>query len=493
MNTDLSSISEFEISRLFVAAKKGDIEAIEDAIKSNSEIVNVAQDDGTTLLGRASHCGHKNLVQILLDYKADSNSVSTDGLTPLNTACFKGLTEIVQLLVKYGADINKASDEGWTPLHNSLSEGHSKITQLLIEHQANINSPNQNGYTPLCLAKIYRKGKDKRDIHLITQKDAYAKSYAQEFILRKLIAHAWHIDGESSLSPTGNVKDMKVFPYTGLYPECIWRIFWKGTNVYQKEHPKQISLHSLLDILEYTKDQHKRTYSEILSRYNSDKPIFLSSGFLEHHVVIFILENYLILCNRGFKNRHCYEVHRFNKNLLDKRIIKELCRLKDLSPEDYAKCLFEKLPKELNFKKKQNEINLEKALNTHVKDQTIGNCAWANDEAAVFAFFVLIRIHKVENPDHLNFSDIQNIVRRQFREFIKWLNYQKSFLLQKYLRVISKPSHIHPPDSNLINGVKIISQHNKGLNAILNSIEEKAKTLQLLNDFDSSTIQGIGD
>ena len=67
--------------------------------------VNVNQQDGTgrSALHLASWFGHLQLVQILLDYKAEINLQENEGHTPLHLACWFGYIKICELLVKKNA------------------------------------------------------------------------------------------------------------------------------------------------------------------------------------------------------------------------------------------------------------------------------------------------------------------------------------------------------------------------------------------------------
>ncbi len=115
--------------------------------------VNVSDIHGCTPLFNAAYYGNFEIVQILINNKADLDFGKYG--TPLIIAANWGYTEIVKLLIKSGADLNKKeSIESHTALMEAAKNGHKKIVQLLIDAGADINAEgwNQN-HTALKLAE----------------------------------------------------------------------------------------------------------------------------------------------------------------------------------------------------------------------------------------------------------------------------------------------------------------------------------------------------
>src|SRR5210317_757594 len=81
------------------------------------------EDDGRTMLFRASEEGNLEVVRLLVEGGADLDKADYDGRTPLYVACEKGHLEVVQLLLDAGADIDKEArgglglGPGGTPLY----------------------------------------------------------------------------------------------------------------------------------------------------------------------------------------------------------------------------------------------------------------------------------------------------------------------------------------------------------------------------------------
>ena len=108
-----------------------------------------------TPLFSAAYDGDVEMVQVLLDYKADVNSRNEWGLTPLFAASCEAHPEtlhVVRLLLENGANPNVWTDEGKTPLHAASEYGSLEVVRLLLEYGADMESENKEGRTPFQVA-----------------------------------------------------------------------------------------------------------------------------------------------------------------------------------------------------------------------------------------------------------------------------------------------------------------------------------------------------
>ncbi|NXF40139.1 ILK kinase, partial [Nyctibius bracteatus] len=95
--------------------------------------------DDTPLHLAASH-GHRDIVQKLIQFKADINAVNEHGNTPLHYACFWGHDQVAEDLVGSGALVSIANKYGETPLDKAkaplrelLKERAEKLGQSLTK------------------------------------------------------------------------------------------------------------------------------------------------------------------------------------------------------------------------------------------------------------------------------------------------------------------------------------------------------------------------
>ena len=96
-----------------------------------SSIVDKKTLDGKTALMWASLKGHKDVVQALLEAKADKDMQDEGGETALMIASRNGHKDIVQALLEAEADKDMQGPEGWTALMIASQAGHEEIVRLL--------------------------------------------------------------------------------------------------------------------------------------------------------------------------------------------------------------------------------------------------------------------------------------------------------------------------------------------------------------------------
>jgi len=90
-----------------------------------------------------------DVIQLLLDSKADIEAKERLGLTPLYWAVNIREQDIIQILLKNNANLEAKATDGSTPLHGAVYAGDSEIVQLLIESKACLEAKDGGGYTPL--------------------------------------------------------------------------------------------------------------------------------------------------------------------------------------------------------------------------------------------------------------------------------------------------------------------------------------------------------
>ncbi len=67
------------------------------------------------------------------------NGQNSEGWTPLHLACDIGNLEVVEWLLDRKADPNIPNFDGKTPLAKAAEFGDLQIVKLLVEHKANVN------------------------------------------------------------------------------------------------------------------------------------------------------------------------------------------------------------------------------------------------------------------------------------------------------------------------------------------------------------------
>ena len=107
-----------------------------------------------TALHMAAWHGQLEVCQILLQYKADHNSLDRDGQTPLHRASYRGHANVALLLLERGVDVNAQDNNCTTALHLASGEMHIGVARLLLEHGVDVNAKDGNGRTPFHIASL---------------------------------------------------------------------------------------------------------------------------------------------------------------------------------------------------------------------------------------------------------------------------------------------------------------------------------------------------
>ncbi|XP_076078809.1 uncharacterized protein LOC143048825 [Mytilus galloprovincialis] len=139
------------VSPLYISSEYGYTEVVQMLINNKADI-NKCIDTGESPLYIACQEGHIEVVQMLINNKADINKCRDTGASPLCIACQVGHTEVVQMLINNKADINKCIYTGESPLCSACYNGHTEVVQMLINNKANINKCNDEDGSPLYIA-----------------------------------------------------------------------------------------------------------------------------------------------------------------------------------------------------------------------------------------------------------------------------------------------------------------------------------------------------
>ena len=149
-------------SPFFIACKKGNVEIVEYLIcvcNANVEVKGLYEVEDTntkhtvTPLWCAAVAGKLKVVQSLVKFGADVNSVSDTGSTPVRSACLMTHLDIVKLLVENGTDIHKPDHKGATCLINSIQS--VELCEFLLKNGANVNIQDIERKTALHLSLIH--------------------------------------------------------------------------------------------------------------------------------------------------------------------------------------------------------------------------------------------------------------------------------------------------------------------------------------------------
>ncbi|XP_071137262.1 uncharacterized protein [Mytilus edulis] len=130
----------------------GDIDLVKWCLNYCVVNINHRNGDGISALYMGCSCGHNELVQMLINNKADINQCTTDEASPLFTACENGHIKVVQMLLDNKADIDKCRGTRESPLYMACQGGHAAVVQMLKDNNADMNKCGNTGNSPLFIA-----------------------------------------------------------------------------------------------------------------------------------------------------------------------------------------------------------------------------------------------------------------------------------------------------------------------------------------------------
>lgn len=125
----IDSISREGFSPLILACYRGNIDVAKFLIKEVKDI-NGNSSMGTPLMAAVVK-GNKEIVEVLLDNKANPNLTDANGTTALIYAVQFNYIPIVKLLLDYKADKSKIDDKGKTAFEYAAFSNNEEIINLL--------------------------------------------------------------------------------------------------------------------------------------------------------------------------------------------------------------------------------------------------------------------------------------------------------------------------------------------------------------------------
>ncbi|MCK5892871.1 MAG: ankyrin repeat domain-containing protein [Endozoicomonadaceae bacterium] len=135
---------------LFIAAKLGNVEIVDDLIYSAIKI-GTFQREGTDALFIASCSGRSEVVRCLIKHGIDIESKDTNKKTPLFIAAEKGCTDVVKTLINLGAQADVRDSHQDTPLLVATKGNHTGVVECLARI-CNINDCDFYNQTAISIA-----------------------------------------------------------------------------------------------------------------------------------------------------------------------------------------------------------------------------------------------------------------------------------------------------------------------------------------------------
>nr|XP_051186590.1 uncharacterized protein LOC127300499 isoform X3 [Lolium perenne] len=144
------------VTVLHVLATKKDPFGIADLLLSRGANVDSMSPEGTPL-HFAAQCGNLEMMEVLLKYDANPNSLVQSSYAPLTMALLGSSLKCVELVIQAGADVNAAKPV--TPLIIAARYGLSDCIKCLLKYCADPNIADEIGIIPVEIAAIHGRKK----------------------------------------------------------------------------------------------------------------------------------------------------------------------------------------------------------------------------------------------------------------------------------------------------------------------------------------------
>lgn len=161
---------------LLQAFRNRQISEMKEVLDGGADINAPLSFHGYTLLHVAMIEGQKDIIEFLLENKADVNALDDHRGAPLGVGIVHGAPlHTLKLLVNQGADIRAANEDGFNYLHASAEVNREETIHWLLEQGLDIHSSTKRGLSPLHISAALGHGEVTRAL-LKAGADARAKS-----------------------------------------------------------------------------------------------------------------------------------------------------------------------------------------------------------------------------------------------------------------------------------------------------------------------------
>jgi ankyrin repeat protein len=127
------------------AARRGNLEKVNQLIKKDKASVNKSDENGFTALMIAATRGNLDCIKALINAGSKVDQADTDGRTALMFVVQIGHANCLQALIAANAQVNQTDHNGLTALTVAAQNGHSDIMKLLLENGANATHALRHG------------------------------------------------------------------------------------------------------------------------------------------------------------------------------------------------------------------------------------------------------------------------------------------------------------------------------------------------------------
>jgi len=318
-------------------------------------------------------------VAALIASGADVNELDEYGFTPLIEAIIVNKLEMVKLLLEHGANINETDPRGRAPLHWAVENNNAAICQALLEQGADPNAYSNAGQ-PILMQPLLRNQKDLKDL---LYKYGADLNFAQDFTNTKLLGHRFELYGVVDIvDAKGRFIELD---YEGFFLEFTLSMLryslerYKNHFIAKHWQPMHRYLQRMIqayaNAAELIKYQHFSVniaeHEQTINQYLDSELLLIPMGYEGHAITFIKYGRWLARCDRA------------QQNIKNNVVIYQITHREQFNKQFIKSLLYKKQSKEAIEKHLPELLGLTTVTYLPLGSQKIGNCSWANTEAAI--------------------------------------------------------------------------------------------------------------
>lgn len=375
-----------------------------------------------TLADTIIYQGTKEVVE-QLKKESDLNVFDEYGFTPLTQAALMNKADIAKLLLKHKANPNMADTTGRTALHWAVDNHNMPLCQYLLDYKADPNAYTDKSQ-PILVQPILRNQTELKQILL---NHGANLEFAQSYINAKLIGHRFELPGKVHLVTQNNA--FILVDFEGFFLEFTLNIIHHSLTHYLKHYYAK-KMQVFFDKLHIVRDCLAR--AAVLARYqhyNVDlkthqveiehlfrEAIQIIPAVYQGHAITFIrCKDWFAKCDRGANSQFEGSV-----------VLYQMTNPSALTPRLLHQIVYQKQTDYFMHHEINQRLGLVPYATLPMAGQVVGNCSWANVEAAMPTLLFLL------GYDHKSSFSEQILTAMQLYQH--WQEWDKSVALQECIQ-----------------------------------------------------------
>lgn len=369
--------------------------------------------------------GTKDEVEAMIASGADVNQIDMYGFTPLIEAAIANRPDVADLLLKNGADVKQKDMVGGTALQWAVENYNLPMCYMFLKKGADPNAYTRYSQ-PILIQPLLRRQHDLKEMLYRAGADL---TFAQDYINTKLIGHRFELIGRVDIVDSRNTfieMDFEGFILEFTVSVIRDSLIYFRNNFSSRNLRSQFSaLQVIIDAFEIasemlTYQQHLiniDSYEDRLKFFVQQNALLLPVGAEGHATTFIKCGHFFAKCDRGENSlRHpsvtIYKMHSPRAfNLMFLKHLLYTIQNKTFLSEGIVQTL-----------------GLQPIAELPLPSQLTGNCSWANVEAAIPTFFLMLWIN--QNADHV-LANIPTYQQKAMDIYSQWLNWDKDWALHQ--------------------------------------------------------------